>query len=122
MGSVPFNIFSSIISWRKCDLKAIDRKTRKLFSIYGALYPYSDVDRFYIPRNDGRRGFIAIEDCLELAVTYLEFYVHGSEEKLLQAARGDREDSLEAASVLKEREETGRLGGENFTWLVFETN
>ena len=31
----------------------------------------------------------------------LEVYVHGNEDKLLQAARGDREDGLEAASVLK---------------------
>ena len=31
----------------------------------------------------------------------LEVYVHGNEERLLQAARGDRKDGLEAASVLK---------------------
>ena len=28
-------------------------------------------------------------------------YVHGSEERLMQAARGDKIDGLEAASVLK---------------------
>ena len=44
---------------------------------------------------------IAIEDCIELAVMGLEVYVLGSEERLLQAARGDRVDGLEAASVLK---------------------
>ena len=52
-------------------------------------------------------------------------FVHGSEERLLQAARGDRVDSLEEASVLKkneENEETTRLGGESFTWSVFERN
>ena len=43
----------------------------------------------------------AIEDCVELAVRGLEVYVLGSEERLIQAARGDRVDGLEAASVLK---------------------
>ena len=44
---------------------------------------------------------ISIEDCVELAVRGLEVYVHGSEERLIQAARGDKIDGLEAASVLK---------------------
>ena len=39
---------AAFISWRKCELKAIDRKTRKLFTIYGRLLPKSDVDRLYI--------------------------------------------------------------------------
>ena len=44
---------------------------------------------------------IAIEDCVQMAVRGLEVYVHGSEERMLQAAREDRVDGLEAASVLK---------------------
>ena len=68
---------------------------------------------------------IAIADCVKLTARGLEVYVHGSEVRLLQVARGDRVDGLEATTVLKlieEREETARLGGESFTWLVFETN
>ena len=44
---------------------------------------------------------ISIEDCVDLAIRSLEVYVHGSEERLIQAARGDKIDGLEAASVLK---------------------
>ena len=105
-------------------MQAIDGKTRKLFTVCGGLHLKSDVDRLYVPRKDGGRGLIAIEDCVQLAVTGLEAYVHGSEERLLQAARGDREDGLEAASVLKkseEREEIARLGGGSFTWPVCQT-
>ena len=51
---------------------------------------------------------IAIEDCGELAVRGLEVYVHGSEERQLQAAREDRVDGLEAASVLKKAKKIGR--------------
>ena len=82
----------AFISLRKYDLQAIDRKTRKLFIIYGGLHIKSDVDRLYVPRKDGRRGLIAIEDWLELPVRGLEVYVHGCEKRLLQAAWEDRVD------------------------------
>ena len=38
----------------------------------------------------GGRGLIAIEDCVEWAVRGLVVYVYGSEERLIQAARGDK--------------------------------
>ena len=69
--------------------------------MYGALHPKSDVDIVYIPRKEGGRSLISIEDCVELAIRVVEVYVHGSEERLIQAARGDKVDGLEAASVLK---------------------
>ena len=89
MGSVPFKI----------------GKLGSSLTIIGGFHPKSNVDRLYIPRKDRGRGFIAIEDCVELAVRGLEVYVHGSEERLLQAARGDREDGLEAASIFKKAKE-----------------
>ena len=79
------------------------------FKIFSNIYPKSDVDRLYIPRKDGGRGLIAIEDCVELAVRSLEVYEHGSGERLLQAARGDRVDDLEAASVLEKAKKENRL-------------
>ena len=36
-------------------------------------------------------------------------YVHGSEKRLIQAARGDKIDGLEAASVLKRSKKEKRL-------------
>ena len=92
---------AAFVSWRKGELQVIDRKTRELFTIYGALHPRSDVDRLYIPRKEEGRGLISIEDCVELAVRGLEVYVHGSKERLIQAAREDKLDDLEAASFLK---------------------
>ena len=77
--------------------------------MYGALHPKSDVDRLYIPRNEGGRGLISIEDCVDLAIKGLEVYVHRSEERLIQAARGDKIDGLEAASVLKRPKKEKRI-------------
>ena len=69
--------------------------------MYGVLHCKSDVDRLYIPRKDWGRDLISIEDCVKLAIRGLEVYVHGSEERLIQATRGDKIDGLEAASILK---------------------
>ena len=122
MDSALLGYSVAFINWRKPELQAIDRKTRKLFIIYGGLHPKSDVDILYIPRRDGGRGLIASEDCVELAVTGLEVFVHGSEERLLQAAKGRCLRSSKCFEKSKEREETARLGGESFIWPVFETN
>ena len=95
---------AAFVSWQ-----AIGTKTRKLFTIYGALHPKSDVDRLYLPRKEGGRGLTSIEDCVELAIRGLEVYVHGREKRLIQAARGDKIDGLEAVSVLNRSKKEKRL-------------
>ena len=72
MGSIPISYSAAFVSWRKSELRAIDRKTRKLFTIYRALHPKSDVDRSYIPRKEGGGGLVSIEDCVELVIRGLE--------------------------------------------------
>ena len=66
---------AAFVSWRNSELQAIDRKTRKLLTIYWALHPKSDVDRLYIPRKEGGRGLISMKDCVDLAIRGLEVYV-----------------------------------------------
>ena len=51
---------AAFFSWKKGELQTIDRKTRKLFTIYKALHPTSDVDRLYIPRKERGRILISI--------------------------------------------------------------
>ena len=77
--------------------------------MYGALHRKSDVDRLYIPRKEGGRGLISIEDCVELAIRDLEVNVQESEERLKHAARGDKIDGLKAVSVLKRSKKGKRL-------------
>ena len=67
------------------------------------------LDRLNIPRKEGGRVLISIEDCVELAIRGLEVYGHRSEERLIQAARGDKIDGLEAASGLKRSKKEKRL-------------
>ena len=40
---------AAFVSWKKSELQAIRRKTRKLFTINGALHPKSDVEDYIYP-------------------------------------------------------------------------
>ena len=104
-----FRYSAAFVSLKKSELQIIDRKTRKLLTIYGALNPKSDVDRLYIPRKEGGRSLISIEDCVESAIRGLEVHVHGSQERLIEAAGGDKIDGLEAVSILKRSKKEKRL-------------
>ena len=100
---------AAFVSWRNIELQAIDRKTRKFFTIYRALHPESDLDILYIPRKEGGRGLISIADCVELAIRGSELYLYESQERLIQAATGDKMDGLEAVSLLKRSKKAKRL-------------
>ena len=65
-------------------MKSIDRTTRKIMTMYGALHPKSDVDRMYMKRKDGGRGFSSVEQTVKAEENSLGFYVFNSEEKLIQ--------------------------------------
>ena len=41
---------AGIVKWTKEELEALDRMTRMQLTLYEALHPRSDVDRFYVDR------------------------------------------------------------------------
>lgn len=48
--AVIFRYEVSIIQWKENELKGMDRITRKMMTMNGALHPKSDVDRLYVKR------------------------------------------------------------------------
>ena len=40
------------LKWTKDELKKMDQRTRKLMTVYEALYPRDDVDRLYVSRKE----------------------------------------------------------------------
>ena len=44
----------------------MDRKTRKLMTIYRALHPQADVDRLHFKRSEGGNGMISIEELVNV--------------------------------------------------------
>ena len=81
---------AGIISWAKMELEELDRKTRKLMTMYGAQHPKADVDRLYLQRCEGRRGLIGLESCVQVEVHSLEKYLITSKEKILKGVSRSR--------------------------------
>ena len=50
-----------IINWRQEELQKLDRKTRKLL-IHGQHRPKTDVDRLYVPRKQGGKGLMQLDE------------------------------------------------------------
>ena len=72
----------------------------------GGLYPQDFVARFYVPRKDGGRGLISVEDQAKIS---LECYVQSSQEELLKADSRDGDDNRETAASFKSRGRTENI-------------
>ena len=51
---------AGIAKWTKEELEKLDRQTRKIMTMNGALHPKSDVDRLYVARQRGGRGLQSV--------------------------------------------------------------
>ena len=78
-----------LIKWTKDELRTINRKTKKTMTMHRVLHPQADVDRPYILRNNGGRGKISVEDCVEIETVNLKKYVENSNERLLKTVEGE---------------------------------
>lgn len=82
---------AGIVNWTKAELRNMNRKTRKLMTIYRALHPQADTDTdgLYMKREDSGRGMIDIEDCVEVEIYNLRKYLDGHQQKLLKAVKDE---------------------------------
>ena len=71
-------------NWNKEEIQRMDRKTREMMTMYGALHPESDVERIYVQRDKGRRELIRCENCIRSKENKLGGYVKNSVEKQLK--------------------------------------
>ena len=82
----PLTYSAGIMEWKKAGVEAIDRKERKMFTIYGVLNPRTNTSRIYLPRKEGRRELISAADCVTMEQLSLNQYVQQSQEMLLKSA------------------------------------
>ena len=97
-----------ILKWTKDELKAMDRKTRKIMKMNRMCHPQSDTGRLYILRMDGGRGLLSIADCVETEEQNLSLYLDQSEERLLRLSKSERvlpEYGGPASSTKKQKKE-----------------
>ena len=79
----------------------MDRKTRKLLTIYWMSHPKADVDRIYISRNEGGCGLIQLECTYKITTIGLETHLKMKKDKLLRQVY-HHEKSKKLYSVQKE--------------------
>ena len=78
---------AGMLEWKVGELKKLDRKTRKLLTIYKGLHPKSDVDRPYVGREEGGRGLMSCESTIRSEENNLRQYLKNSNKNLLQGVK-----------------------------------
>lgn len=79
---------AGIIRWTMDETNALNRKTRKILNMYGALHPRADVERLYLPRKLGGRGLMNIRHTIQTEERSLTQYMWGNkEDPLLSIAK-----------------------------------
>ena len=72
-----------LINWTKTDINAIDTKTQNLRRKFHIVHNKANVERLYLPRNEGGRGLVSLwkryqKTMLMLFITYIETIIHDS--------------------------------------------
>ena len=83
------------LKWTKDELKQMDQRTRKLMTMHKALHPRDDVDRLYVPRKEGIRGFASIEDSIDASIQRLEAYIEKHERGLISVIRNNTDNTID---------------------------
>ena len=63
-------------------------------TIHTALHPREHVDRLYVSRKEGGRGFVSIEDTVDASIKRLEVYIEKHEGGLITATRNDTDYTM----------------------------
>ena len=74
--AVPVLRYSfGIINWRIEEIKQIDRKTRKMLTMY-KMQPKSDIDRLYVKKKEGGRGLVQVEAAYKVEIINIAEYLN----------------------------------------------
>jgi len=80
--AVPVLSYSfGIINWRTEEIKKIDRKTRKMLTMYKMHHPKADIDRLYVKRKEGGRGLVQIEAAYKAEIINIAEYLNTNYKK-----------------------------------------
>jgi hypothetical protein len=75
--AVPVLRYSfGIINWRLEEIKQINRKTRKMLTLYKMHHPKADIDRLYVKRKVGGRGMVQVEAAYKTEIINIAEYLN----------------------------------------------
>jgi hypothetical protein len=58
------------------EIKQIDRKTRKMLTMYKMRLPKADIDRLYVKRKEGGRGLVQVEAAYKAEIINIAEYLN----------------------------------------------
>ena len=64
-------------------------------TMHKTLHPRDDVDRLYLSRKEGRRGFASIEDSVDASMQRFEDYIEKHERGLITTIRNDTDNTID---------------------------
>ena len=82
VGVVLYN--AGILDCTVEEVVSMDRKTRKILAVNGCLHTRRNVARLYLPRKEGKRGLIGVEECVKEECKSLHGYRRNSTEWMLR--------------------------------------
>jgi DNA polymerase II large subunit len=65
-----------INSWRLEEIKQIDRKTRKMLTMYKMHHPKADIDRLHVNKKVGERGLVQVEAAYKTEIINVAEYLN----------------------------------------------
>ena len=86
----------------------MNRRTRKVMTMNGALHPRANSSRLYVSRKDEGQGLTSVEDTVDQSILGLESYGSKSTETLLRAAKVIGECGFESTDHFKKRKQKER--------------
>lgn len=81
---------AGIIKWNKNEVDEIDRKTRKLLSIFEFFNINSDVDRLYVKRGEGGKGLIEVRQMIKEEELAINEYINSEKDSFMKLVKDER--------------------------------
>lgn len=94
-----------VVDWRREEIKALDRGTRKLLTAHNMHHPRADIDRVYVSRREGGRGLQQIEAAYKTAILNIGNYLSTTEQRFVNLMKGYDINLPKSRSIIRESED-----------------
>jgi hypothetical protein len=107
------------INWRIEKIKQIDRKTRKMLTMYKMHHPKADIDRLYVKRKEGRRGMVQVKAAYKAEIINIAEYLNTNckEHQFVNIVKNHESTQPNMNSIIKSAtkiiEELSQLNGKS---------
>ena len=97
----------------------MDQRTRKLMTMHKALHSRDDIDRLYVSRKEGGRGFASIEDIIDASLQQLKNYIEKHEGGQITASSNDTDNTkTKRITITRKQKWEEKQLYECFKWLI----